>query len=97
MADDSWREKAACRAYDAALWFPEEPEVVRGEPRKRETPRIYKEAKKICMGCPVQEACLAYALDTKACCGMWGGLTRPERASILRERRKQAREALLHD
>jgi len=86
MAQQLWRAQAACRGKDPALWFP--PEFDPNE-RKRETPRLYREAKRICLGCPVRMQCLDYALDAQECCGMWGGLTRPERNTILRLRRQE--------
>lgn len=54
---------------------------------------MYRQAIRICNSCPVQQECLDYALDFPEPYGMWGGKTRPERMTILRERRKEAREA----
>ena len=45
------------------------------------------EAKAICAGCPVRDACLAYALDTGEAYGVWGGLSEDERRALLRQRR----------
>lgn len=89
-----WREDAACLGYDTALWFPPDPDETPDEPRRRETPRLYRQAKRICGACSVRQQCLDYALENKEPYGMWGGLTRPERATILRERRREAREEL---
>lgn len=44
------------------------------------------EAKAVCRGCPVRDECLAWALDTGECCGIWGGKTPVERKHILRDR-----------
>jgi|SRR5882762_6700331 len=91
MADTGWRDRAACLGKDPALWFPEEQEE--GEPHRRETPRMYKVAKRVCLGCPVQDECLEYALANREQYGMWGGHTRPERATILRDRRREVKAA----
>lgn len=40
-------------------------------------------AKDICMSCPVQQACLDYALDTREPFGIWGGFTEHERRAML--------------
>lgn len=48
-------------------------------------------AKKICSGCPVQPACLAYALDAKVGHGVWGGTSERERRRILRAHKRAAR------
>lgn len=46
-----------------------------------------RDAKEICERCPVQDACLAYALGNADDWGVWGGTTGPER------RRMRARSA----
>ncbi len=38
-------------------------------------------AKAVCSGCPVKEACLAYALKTRQPWGVWGGMTAHERGT----------------
>jgi WhiB family transcriptional regulator, redox-sensing transcriptional regulator len=90
----SWRDEAACRGHNTSLFFPRDPhdDYEEGEPKRRETRRMYRQAIRICNSCPVKQECLDYALDFPEIYGMWGGLTRPERANILRERRKEARE-----
>lgn len=43
------------------------------------------EARRVCHGCPVQNACLEYAIENPQY-GIWGGTSRKERAQIARER-----------
>ena len=43
-------------------------------------------AKAVCAGCPVRDACLAYALDTRQEYGIWGGTDEDERRALLRQR-----------
>ena len=76
--DRSFMNKAACKGMDPELFMP-----VRGENLK------IRAAKKVCQFCPVQTECAEYGLqlatmyDTH---GIFGGLTRSERETILRER-----------
>ena len=89
----NWRDEAACLDHDTNLWFPDDLlDQDPDGPQKRETPRLYRQAKRICLSCPVREECLEYALDFPEPYGMWGGTTRPERLNILRARRKDARD-----
>lgn len=90
----SWRDEAACRDHSTDLFFPPDPhdDDDKDGPRRRETRRMYRQAIRICNSCPVKQECLDYALDFPEPFGIWGGLTRPERATILRDRRKAARE-----
>jgi WhiB family redox-sensing transcriptional regulator len=62
--DQEWRTRAACKGMDTDLFFPE-----RGENLK------VKKAKEICASCPVQNECLAYALQwsDNQMLGIWGG------------------------
>lgn len=71
----SWREQAACRGADTDLWV----SPLGGN---------YAEARAVCKTCPVQPDCLAWAVEVRIPCGMWGGLGPAERARI---RRKAAR------
>lgn len=72
-----WREQAACRASDTALFFPESDDDA--------GPAIA-----ICATCPVREACLEFALSTNQTDGIWGGATATERRRIRRRRRRAA-------
>jgi WhiB family transcriptional regulator, redox-sensing transcriptional regulator len=76
-----WRERAACLAHPAVLFFgldDNEPPVER---RARE-----EEAKRVCLRCEVRDECLEYALGTREAYGIWGGLTEIERRARLHRR-----------
>jgi WhiB family redox-sensing transcriptional regulator len=51
-------------------------------------------AKAVCQACPVQDACLLFAFETKQEDGIWGGTTEDERRRLRRawlaDRRRQA-------
>lgn len=49
-----------CRRYDSELWFAESPDDV-------------ELAKSLCSDCPLQDACLAGALERGEPWGVWGG------------------------
>jgi WhiB family redox-sensing transcriptional regulator len=69
----AWEALAACKGRPVALFYPE--------------PSISVEpAKRICRGCPVRQACLVAGLNERH--GVWGGMTRNERAALLRDARK---------
>ncbi|WP_309235724.1 WhiB family transcriptional regulator [Streptomyces sp. TRM64462] len=77
---EDWRQAAACRDADMDLFFPvgtSGPAVMQAE-----------EAKRVCAGCPVQQRCLRWALDTGQDHGVWGGTTENERRTL---RRRAAR------
>lgn len=77
----SWQDQANCLGVDPELFFPE-----RGASTR--------EAKEVCKGCAVREACLEYALTTGEKFGIWGGLSERERRRIRRQR-SLARRALI--
>jgi len=66
----------ACRGKDQHLFFPPDGHNLLPRP-----------AIEICNTCPVQLACLAYALEHRIDDGVWGGTTRNQRRRILRARR----------
>lgn len=72
-----WRLRAACRGMDPDLFFPSRGDRVATE-----------KAKEICSRCPVRADCLAHALNIAPSFdhGIYGGLTRGERAAIRRRR-----------
>ena len=72
-----WRQRAACRGVDPDIFFPVSDEEA-------------EEAKAICTGCSVREACLEYALANREHDGVWGGATERERRRLIRQRRKSA-------
>ena len=71
-----WYKQAACTGMDTDRFFPH-----RGDSQS-----ITIAAKAICAGCPVQQQCLDYALDTTEIVGIWGGLTESERRALRHER-----------
>jgi WhiB family redox-sensing transcriptional regulator len=77
-----WRDLAACRTADPDLFFP--------HPEDSET---IERAKAVCAGCPVLEACLAYAVETNQTEGVWGGHTARERGNLRRRWLRSLRQA----
>jgi WhiB family redox-sensing transcriptional regulator len=45
-----------------------------------------KQARQLCVGCPVKARCLAEALDNRIEWGVWGGMTERERRILLKKR-----------
>jgi len=67
----SWQERALCAETDPEAFFPEKGGSTR-------------EAKRVCVGCPVRMQCLEYALDNDERFGIWGGLSERERRRLRR-------------
>lgn len=74
--DAGWRDRAACRNSDPDLFFP----VGSTGPALEEI----RAAKALCARCPVQDQCLAFALETNQDSGVWGGATEEERRKLRR-------------
>jgi WhiB family transcriptional regulator, redox-sensing transcriptional regulator len=72
----NWREDAACRGADPELFFP--------IGTTGAALRQIQEAKRICLSCPAQTQCLAWALDHGITDGVWGGTTEDQRRAIRR-------------
>ena len=83
--NEPWIDRAACAGLDPTLFFGFENETEE-ESRAREA-----KAKGICVGCPVADDCLEFALATNQRFGIWGGLDAGERASELRRRAARSR------
>ena len=81
-----WQEQAACREYDNVLFFGPDAGESELEKQSRE-----QRAKQVCQRCPVQEACLEFAMETNQKYGIWGGLSDKERASLKRRRARACR------
>ena len=82
-AEDDWRTDGACLKYYNELriddpWFP-----------LSEAPSAAVEGKRICGSCPVQDMCLARALDRKEKHGIFGGMTAKERANLIRRKSRK--------
>ena len=69
--DQGWQEQALCAETDPEAFFPEKGGSTR-------------EAKRICLGCEVKDACLDYALANDERFGIWGGLSERERRRLKR-------------
>lgn len=71
---EKWVEEAICpQVGDWDLWFPE------GGTNPRD-------ARKVCLQCPVRADCLEWAIRTGQPYGVYGGFTDGERKSLLRGR-----------
>lgn len=66
-----WKDKAACRDADPALFFP----PIGGG-------KAAAAAKTFCVSCPVQPECLEFAVSSRMRFGIWGGLTERQRRSV---------------
>lgn len=66
-----WQEQAECGQTDPEVFFPDEDAPSRA-------------AKAVCLRCPVRMECLDAALDRDELFGIWGGLSRQERAALKR-------------
>ncbi|BBY78734.1 transcriptional regulator WhiB2 [Mycolicibacterium parafortuitum] len=71
LDEDQWQERALCAQTDPEAFFPEKGGSTR-------------EAKRICQGCEVKDACLEYALANDERFGIWGGLSERERRRLKR-------------
>lgn len=72
-----WMQDGLCAQTDPALFFPE-------GVGNAITSQV-EQAKKICAGCTVRDACLEWALETGQSAGVWGGLYEDERAPLRRD------------
>jgi WhiB family redox-sensing transcriptional regulator len=73
---DDWRDHAACRDTNPDLFFP----VGTTGPAIEQI----DQAKAVCRECPVQGACLEFALVTNQDSGVWGGTSEEERRKLRR-------------
>lgn len=77
---EAWRQLAACRKMDPALFYPDN---ISGPDKK--TRNLYPpEAKAACNRCPVRKACLDFAVNNGEKYGLWGGKTPTERKRMTR-------------
>lgn len=86
MADVTWRLEADCRNLDPDIWFPEVPAGIRAAG----TPDPTAAARAICRTCPVQAACLTFAIVTRQDDGIWGGTTEAQRRRMRRQKGRRA-------
>lgn len=67
-----WDSQAACRGTPTNTFYP----------TRHSTPDEMREAKDICVHCPVRWECLAYSLLNWEKIGIWGGFTEIERREL---------------
>jgi WhiB family redox-sensing transcriptional regulator len=68
---ESWQDRALCRQTDPEAFFPEKGGSTR-------------EAKAVCLRCPVRAECLESALEHDERFGIWGGTSERERRRLKR-------------
>lgn len=61
----------------------EDPEVMFPDNESKHSPEV-RAARAVCRRCPVREACLEKAIETRQPFGVWGGLTTREREALRR-------------
>lgn len=66
----AWVEDALCAQTNPDAFYPEKGGSTR-------------EAKQVCLGCPVRSECLEYAMDRGERFGIWGGKSERERRKLL--------------
>lgn len=76
--EQKWREQAACRHSEAGLFFP--------VGSSGAAVGHIKAAQAVCRRCPVQDACLRFAMGTNQEAGVWGGKDEEERRRLRRAR-----------
>jgi len=77
----NWREHAACRGADLAIFFPETRSAV---------DTSTAEAAAICQRCPVRRDCLEFELAKGLPQHGWfGGKSADDRAAIIRKRKRR--------
>ena len=81
LLEPSWRADAACRAANAVHFF-----APAHFERKPEKDAREGAARALCRTCPVQQACLDFALMVQEPHGIWGGMNELERKRLIRKR-----------
>ena len=79
---EHWREGAACNDVEELSFFPSSDDLI-----------AINRAKTVCAGCPVQDDCLGFAIETRQPDGIWGGLTPNERTRLRRTWLEEMRRA----
>lgn len=70
---EPWMDEGICGQVEGDLWFPEKGGST-------------ADAKRICMGCPVRQICLEFALSNNERFGIYGGKSERERRKIAKDR-----------
>ena len=73
---EEWRDGAACRDTNVELYFP--------TGNTGSAADQIESAKAVCRSCPVQSACLQFALESNQEAGIWGGKDEDERRRLRR-------------
>jgi WhiB family redox-sensing transcriptional regulator len=68
-----WMSLAQCKGTHTDLFFPDVATA---------SSAVYKNAKEVCQGCPVQWDCLQFAVENGIQEGMWGGRSPNERRGL---------------
>ena len=76
---EPWMGEALCAQTDPEAFFPEKGGST-------------KEAKRVCLSCPVRETCLEWALANNEHFGIWGSKSERERRKIARDRKAASAE-----
>ena len=76
LANDDWRDVAACQDTDPDLFFP----VGTTGPAIEQI----EAAKSVCDSCDAKAPCLEFALQTNQDSGVWGGTSEEERRKLRR-------------
>lgn len=83
-ADASWMQDAKCREVGPSVMVP--PPLVPGSAGQLLHQRRVAAAKAVCVGCPVIDPCLEWAIRYREV-GVWGGTTDSERRRIIKARK----------
>ena len=83
--NEDWRQDASCRHTNVELYFPAGNTGVAVDQ--------IEAAKAVCAACPVQSACLQFALESNQEAGIWGGKDEEERRKLRRGWRASQRPA----
>jgi WhiB family redox-sensing transcriptional regulator len=78
LSSTAWMARAQCRDHPPAVFFPADGAGV-------------ETARRICEACPVNDACLDYALVNRIDHGVWGGTSERARRRMLRARPVEGR------
>lgn len=84
--EGEWREDAACRTMDPAIFYPVPVGNSSAANAARRLDDPYVAARAVCASCSVAGECLSFALAIRDREGMYGGTDPDERRRILRRR-----------
>ncbi len=68
---DTWWHQALCKGTDVTLFYPEAVDLAICPEESQ--------AKALCGRCPVENECLAFAIENAEQYGIWGGMNHAER------------------